>query len=141
MPKVLRSRRRLPAGVKLPAASDRRGVHAGGAIWPFPTGVDFLVNPGRDPLPSKPALARRLLEALSASFRDMTSREEILGMWNGVLGGGKLTASSGFDIIRGVAFNVPHVMSCFTAAGPSSDGVGDGRLGTRKNSSLEDDEG
>lgn len=34
--------------------------------------------------------------------------------------------------MRGVAFRVPHVISCFTAAGPSSDGVGDGMVGTRE---------
>lgn len=34
--------------------------------------------------------------------------------------------------MRGVAFRVPHVISCFTAAGPSSDGVGDGIVGTRE---------
>src|SRR5882672_4991278 len=34
--------------------------------------------------------------------------------------------------MRGVAFRVPQVMSCFTAAGPSSEGVGDGIVGTRE---------
>lgn len=34
--------------------------------------------------------------------------------------------------MRGVALRVPHVMSCFTAAGPSSDAVGEGMFGTRE---------
>ena len=35
VPMVLRSKSRRAAGVKLPAASDRRGVQDGGAIPPF----------------------------------------------------------------------------------------------------------
>jgi len=35
--------------------------------------------------------------------------------------------------MRGVAFRVPHVMSCFTAAGPNSEGVGEGIVGTKEN--------
>ena len=53
-------------------------------------------------------------------------------MRNGVLGVASSTGSSDWDIIRGVAFNVPQVISCFTAAGPSSAAVGEGRLGTSK---------
>jgi hypothetical protein len=34
--------------------------------------------------------------------------------------------------MRGVAFRVPQVISCFTAAGPSSEGVGEGIVGTRE---------
>lgn len=32
--------------------------------------------------------------------------------------------------MRGVALSVPHVINCLTAAGPSSDGVGEGIEGT-----------
>ena len=66
---------------------------------------------------------------------EIISREECAGRWNGVLGGGRDDSSAGssdWEIIRGVAFSVPHVISCFTADGPSSDGVGEGRLGTRE---------
>jgi len=35
VPMVLRSKSRRAAGVKLPAASDRRGVQDGGAIFPL----------------------------------------------------------------------------------------------------------
>lgn len=41
-------------------------------------------------------------------------------------------SGSSEDMIRGVAFSVPHVMSCCTAEGPSSDGVGEGTLGTKE---------
>jgi len=62
----------------------------------------------------------------------MTSRDEGAGRWNGVLEVGPSNAgSSEEDIIRGVAFRDPQVMSCFTAAGPSCSGVGEGRDGTR----------
>ena len=37
-------------------------------------------------------------------------------------------------MIRGVAFSVPQVMSCFIAADPNSAGVGDGSLGTSEKS-------
>lgn len=47
-----------------------------------------------------------------------------------------LAGSSGWLMIRGVECSVPHVMSCFIALGPSSAGVGDGRLGTRWNPVL-----
>ena len=40
--------------------------------------------------------------------------------------------SSDCDNTRGVAFRVPHVISSFTAAGPSSEGVGEGTEGTRE---------
>lgn len=65
----------------------------------------------------------------------MTSREDSAGRWNGVLGGGREEAPSGssdWEMMRGVPLRVPQVMSCLTAAGPSSDGVGDGRVGTRE---------
>jgi hypothetical protein len=53
------------------------------------------------------------------------------GMWKGVrksLGGSSVSL-----IILGVELRVPHVIRCFTAAGPSSAGVGEGRLGTSEN--------
>jgi hypothetical protein len=34
--------------------------------------------------------------------------------------------------MRGVLLRVPQVMSCLTAAGPSSDGVGEGMTATRE---------
>lgn len=84
--------------------------------------------PGVRPLsPNSPALTRRLLDALLDSLCEMVSRDEGAGMWNGVLGGRR---SSDCEMMRGVALSVPHVISCFTAAGPSSDGVGEGRFGT-----------
>jgi len=36
-----------------------------------------------------------------------------------------------WPMILGVELSVPHVMSCFKAAGPNSAGVGEGTLGTR----------
>ena len=64
----------------------------------------------------------------------MRSRVDGAAIWKGVLGGGMLgegsAGSSDSDSIRGVAFSVPHVMSCFIAVGPSSDGVGEGTEGT-----------
>lgn len=48
-----------------------------------------------------------------------------------MLGGGKGSAgSSDCERIRGVALSVPHVISCLTASGPSSEGVGEGIVGT-----------
>lgn len=44
-----------------------------------------------------------------------------------------ISAGSSEEIIRGVALSVPHVMSCLTAAGPSSEGVGEGIVGRREN--------
>ena len=49
-----------------------------------------------------------------------------------MLGVAKSTASSDWDMMRGVAFSVPQVINCFTAAGPSSAAVGEGRSGTRE---------
>jgi hypothetical protein len=34
--------------------------------------------------------------------------------------------------MRGVALSVPHVMSCLTAVGPNSEGVGEGKFGTKE---------
>lgn len=62
----------------------------------------------------------------------MASREEMSGMWKGVLRGGRSASSSGCEMMRGVALRVPHVISCLTAVGPSSDAVGEGMFGTRE---------
>jgi len=98
---------------------------------------DFI--PGvAPPRPNISALARRLLEALLESLFEMTSRDDGAGRWNGVLEVGPSNAGSSEDIIRGVAVRDPQVMSCFTAAGPSCSGVGEGRFGT---SEKEDDDG
>jgi hypothetical protein len=139
VPSVLRSSNRRAAGVRLPAASERRGVHEGGGILPFPL-VPLIPPPGvlamipgvrpSCPSPSSPALARKLFEALWESLWEMDSREETAGMWNGVLGVANSTVSSDLDMMRGVALSVPQVISCFTAAGPSSAAVGEGRSGT-----------
>jgi hypothetical protein len=43
--------------------------------------------------------------------------------------------------MRGVAFRVPHVISCFMAAGPSSEGVGEGIVGTKEKSLIVGDRG
>jgi hypothetical protein len=116
---------RRAAGVKLPTTSARRGVMVGGAILPFlpKSGVFAVRIPGLAGL-NISALVRRLLEALSESFRDIASLAEISGMRNGVAG------SPVSLMILGVELSVPQVMSCFNAVGPSSAGVGDGRFGT-----------
>ena len=62
-------------------------------------------------------------------------------MRNGVAGVGTSAGSSDWDRTRGVAFSVPQVINCFTAAGPSSDGVGDGTEGTRDSNSFAEDFG
>lgn len=49
-----------------------------------------------------------------------------------MLGVANSAGSSDCDMIRGVALSVPHVISCLTAAGPSSAAVGEGRSGTRE---------
>jgi hypothetical protein len=68
----------------------------------------------------------------------MTSRDEIAGRWNGEFGTGGTSSSSDVEIMRGVAFSVPHVINCLTAAEPSSEGVGDGIVGTRENAPVGD---
>jgi hypothetical protein len=87
VPKVLRSSNRRAAGVRLPAASERRGVHEGGAILVFvpliPALGVLVVIPGvrpRCPSPRSPALARKLFDALLDSRWEMDSREETAGM-------------------------------------------------------------
>ena len=57
-------------------------------------------------------------------------------------GGGRLSAGSSEVLkMRGVAFRVPQVMSCLTAAGPSSEGVGEGIEGRSENPFLVGDFG
>ena len=113
------------AGVKFPAASERRGVILGGAIVPFfPESGVFANRSPRIAGLNISLLARRLRDALSESLWDIASRAEISGMWKGVAG------SPVWLIILGVESSVPHVTSCFNAAGPNSAGVGDGRFGT-----------
>lgn len=139
---VVLSSNRFAAGVSAPAASTFRGVQLGGGIdlssLPVLVGVRkprLLLLP---PLINA-AFARKLFAALLESLWLMFSREVGGGKWKGVLRGGRLedeaasAGSSEGEIMRGVAFNVPHVISCFTAAGPSSEGVGDGIEGRREN--------
>lgn len=132
-PMVVRLSKRFAAGVSAPAASAFRGVQLGGGIEPLALprtldGVPILLPP----LMSA-ALSRMLLEALFDNLSPSVSRADGFGKWKGVLGGGisedAMSAGSSEEIIRGVALSVPQVMSCFTAAGPSSDGVGDGIVG------------
>lgn len=124
-PMVVLCSNRRAAGVRLPAASARRGVMVGGAMDPFAPRNGVL--PLRGPLigPNISALVRRLFDALSESLCAVASRADMAGRWKGVSG------SSVWLIILGVEFSVPHVISCFKAAGPNSAGVGDGKLGTR----------
>jgi hypothetical protein len=77
VPRVLRSNNRRAAGVRLPAASERRGVHEGGGIPSFllvplvpPPGVLAMIPGVRPscPSPSSPALARKLFDALLESL-------------------------------------------------------------------------
>lgn len=123
VPIVDRSSSLLPAGVNAPDASARRGVHDGGGISPFLRAW---------PAPSRLAFARKLFEAEDESLCDSTSRLVGADMWKGVLGAGAdaSAGSSDCDRMRGVPARVPQVISCLTAAGPSSDGVGDGSAGT-----------
>ena len=82
------------------------------------------------------ALARRLFEAVLESLWPSFSRAVGGGRWKGVFGGGRSlfpdSAGSSSEMIRGVALSVPQVMSCLTAAGPSSEGVGEGSVGRRE---------
>jgi len=71
---VLRSNSLLAAGVRLPAASARLGVHEGGPIFPF----DF--PPRKTPGVCSPvisAFALRFFEAEFASLRERASRDDI----------------------------------------------------------------
>ena len=123
VPIVVRSSNLFAAGVNDPDASARRGVQEGGAMSPF---LRVL------PAPSRLAFARRLFEAEDESLCESTSRLVGADIWKGVLGTGtdSSAGSSGCDRTRGVPASVPQVISCLTAAGPSSEGVGDGREGT-----------
>ena len=93
--------------------------------------------PGVLPPCKSPAFARKLFDALADNLCEIVSRDEGPGIWNGVFGAGRMTTSAGSSLddwerMRGVALRVPHVISCFTAAGPSSEGVGEGIVGTRE---------
>ena len=90
------------------------------------------VLPGVLPPPSRIAFARRLFEAFAESLCEIRSRLDGPAIRNGVLGSGT-SAGSSEEIIRGVASRVPQVMSCLTATGPSSSGVGEGIVGTNPN--------
>jgi hypothetical protein len=120
---IVRSSSLFAAGVSAPDASARRGVHDGGGMSPFLRTW---------PAPSRFAFARKLFEAEDESLCDSTSRLVGADMWKGVLGTGAdaSAGSSDCDRMRGVPARVPQVISCLTAAGPSSDGVGDGSEGT-----------
>lgn len=121
------------AGVRLPTASALFGVHVGGPMSPrVRSDNDGRETPGIFPPPNRIAFARRLFEAFAESLCEIRSRLDGPAMRNGVLGSGTSTGSSE-EMIRGVASNVPQVINCLTAAGPSSSGVGEGIAGTRPN--------
>jgi len=144
VPKVVLSNNLFAAGVRLPGASALRGVQLGGPIDPGfeePPRAGVRPNIGVE-LPRRPAFARRLFDALADNLCDNASRLDGAAIWKGVLGGGISSAgSSDLDNIRGVAFRVPHVINCLTAEGPSSEAVGEGRLGTREKLLLVGDRG
>ena len=124
------------AGVRFPRTSDLFGVHVGGPIFPrVRSNDDFREIPESLPPPNRIAFDRRLFEAFAESLWDIRSRFDGPSIRNGVLGSGT-SAGSSEEMIRGVAFNVPQVMSCWTAAGPSSSGVGEGIVGTSPNPLL-----
>jgi hypothetical protein len=121
------------AGVRFPTVSVLFGVHVGGPIFPrVRSNDDVRESPDGLPPPNSIAFARRLFEAFAESLCEIRSRLDGPAMWNGVLGSGT-SAGSSEEIIRGVASNVPQVISSFTAAGPSSSGVGEGIAGTNPN--------
>ena len=122
------------AGVRFPTASALFGVHVGGPIFPR-VRSDVRDIPGVLPPPNRIAFARRLFEAFAESLCEMRSRLDGPAMRNGVLGSGT-SAGSSEVMIRGVASSVPQVMSCLTAAGPNSSGVGEGIAGTSPNPSF-----
>jgi len=123
------------AGVRFPIASALFGVHVGGPISPRVRSNDVREVPGFLPPPNRIAFARRLFEAFAESLWEIRSRLDGPAIRNGVLGSGTSTGSSE-EIIRGVASSVPQVMSCLTAVGPSSSGVGEGIAGTNPNPLL-----
>lgn len=130
VPSVVLSNNRFAAGVRLPGASALRGVQLGGAIEPL-AGVRDGVRPSRgvEPL-SRPAFARRLFAAFAESLWDNVSRLDGAEIWNMFGGDISSDTSSDCDMIRGVAFRVPHVMSCLTAFEPIWSAVGEGTFGT-----------
>jgi hypothetical protein len=121
----------LAAGVRFPASA-LFGVHVGGPMFPLVRSNGMRDVPGVLPPPNKIAFARRLFEAFAESLCEIRSRLDGPAIRNGVLGSGTSVGSSE-EIIRGVASSVPQVMSCLTAAGPSSSGVGEGIAGTNPN--------
>lgn len=126
---MLRSKRFLAAGVN--EAAFFRGVHDGGGILPpLPPALALLLGVAVKML----ALWRMLFLASPASRCERLSRDEGCAILNGVVEG----PSPSFEMIRGVDMRVPMVMSCFTAFGPSSAGVGEGRLGTREKESEDE---
>lgn len=125
----------LAAGVRFPTASALFGVHVGGPMFPLVRSSGMRDIPGVLPPPSRIAFARRLFEAFAESLCEIRSRLDGPAMRNGVFGSGA-SAGSPEEIIRGVASRVPQVMSCLTAAGPSSSGVGEGIVGTNPNPLL-----
>lgn len=122
----------LAAGVRFPAASALFGVHVGGPMFPLVRSDGVRETPGILPPPNKIAFARRFFEAFAESLCEMRSRLDGPAMRNGVVGSGT-SAGSSEEMIRGVAFRVPQVMSCLTAVGPNSSGVGEGMAGTNPN--------
>jgi hypothetical protein len=92
----------------------------------------FLLSNPELPEPIKLTLARSDREADEARRCESASRAVGAAMRNGVLGSSTMPLSSPpvLESMRGVPSNVPVVMSCFTAAGPSSEGVGEGSAGT-----------
>ena len=129
---VVLSNNRFAAGVNDPGASDLRGVSEGGGMEVL---LLALIPEDLDksgiPL-SRFAFTRKLFAASIDSLWESRSRELGSAILKGVTGVGTSAGSSDWDKTRGVALRVPHVISCFTAAGPSSDGVGDGTEGTKE---------
>ena len=132
VPSVERSSSLFAAGVSAPAASARLGVHEGGPMSPFfpPPGAASDARARAEPM--RFALVRSDRDAAEESLCESASREVGARMWNGVFGGGRdvSAGSSLCERMRGVPISVPMVMSCFTASGPSSEGVGEGKAGT-----------
>jgi len=129
---IVRFNNLFAAGVRFPIASTLFGVHEGGLISPRVRSDDVREVPGGLLPFNRIAFARRLFEAFAESLWEIRSRLDGPAMRNGVLGSGT-SAGSSEEIIRGVASSVPQVMSCLTAAGPSSSGVGEGIAGTNPN--------
>jgi len=122
----VRSNNLRAAGVK--ESVEGRGVQVGGPIGPLVRADDR--RPGVEP-PSKVALVRRLLAAVLESRCPTSSRAVGSAKWKGVEG----VATSASLKTRGVALRVPQVISSLTAVGPSSEGEGDGNVGTKGNPS------